>query len=175
VTSPFFLTRRDLWVCFRSGSHCPEVTDLPAEEGAARESIVDEQVIEFDEGSLAPRASEDDPTSVKDLLHAIHYAMAGSGSRLTRRPPGTTSFIDTDYFKDRLRSVLPEERLGQPLANAADEQVAQALGAERTVGEVLGLDLPTLARETGVDLPAAAQLRRRLLGLDDAAGRAEEA
>ncbi|MBK7236295.1 MAG: hypothetical protein IPI02_11950 [Sterolibacteriaceae bacterium] len=146
-------------------------TSTSAAYDAAAPTIVDERAIEIDRTLLSYERSH--PTRLpllKEVLRKVHIALSTSQRLSTRRPVSRYSFLESDYFRDRLRRVLPAESLSRPVARVPNvpARVAAALGEDTTVGQALALNLAQLAKQTGLSPAAALALRRRLLGLRDA-------
>jgi hypothetical protein len=86
---------------------------------------------------------------------------------------GQVGFLDSDYLKNRIQQLLPQDALARPIGDVAGlpPAVVEALGADTSVADALSLDLPTFARRTGLSLRDSGLARRRLLGIDpDASG-----
>jgi hypothetical protein len=171
VKTPFLITSRGLCAAYRSDERCLVPLSVPTPRGVVESAqIVDEQNIELDPAVIALAESNQIRTPVlKDLLRQIHFALASSAGRPTRRPFGESSFLETDYFKDQIRRLLPAERLETPLSRVADlpRPLVRRLGGRRTLAEVLDLDLPDFSKAAGVDLEEGMVARRQLLGLPE--------
>jgi hypothetical protein len=171
VKTPFLITSRGLCAAYRSDERCLVTLSVPTPRGVVESAqIVDEQNIELDPAVIALAESNQTRTPVlKDLLRQIHFALASSAGRPTRRPFGESSFLETDYFKDQIRRLLPAERLETPLSRVADlpRPLVRRLGGRRTLAEVLDLDLPDFSKAAGVDLEEGMVARRQLLGLPE--------
>jgi hypothetical protein len=102
---------------------------------------------------------------MKELVRKIQSAMTNSGRLRTRLPAGEIGFLDTDYFKDRIKQVLPPEVLAIRLANVPNlpAAVVSAFGEQATVAEALVPDLASFARKTGLSVRDAANARFMLL------------
>jgi hypothetical protein len=103
--------------------------------------------------------------ALKELLRKIQSAMTTSGRLRTRLPVGEAGFLDSDYFKDRIKQVLPPAVLGIRLANVPNLPVAvvNAFGGQTTVADALAPDLASFARRTGLSIREAANARFTLL------------
>ncbi len=165
------VTSRGLCVCFKSGENCP-VIEIPIfRPPPPVEPIVDERPIAISRAFLTPSViGESRVSATKELLAQIRSAMTTSGRLLQRRPldeaPG---FLGSDYFKDKIEKVLPQDRLATSLVNVRDlpREVLAALGETSTIADVLKLDLEGFAKKTGLSLANAASARRRILGVSD--------
>jgi hypothetical protein len=103
--------------------------------------------------------------AMKSLLKLVRHTMASSWRQPNRYPIGTVSFLQSDYFKSRIRQLLPPEVLQQSLANVPDLpiEVIQAFPEQASVAQALELDLPSFARRTGLSIGDAARARQTLL------------
>ena len=148
------IAKRTLTACISHSGDCIEVEE-PDDRDQSDIRIVDDVAI------------KKSYPSTMSALQQIQSKMTGSAGGLTRRPAGVTSFIDTDYFKNRIRRLLPEDALKKPLAQVSDlpEKVVEKLGKDTSVIDLLDMDLPSLARKAGVNMEEAARVRRRMLGL----------
>jgi hypothetical protein len=173
VVTPVLVTARGLCACFKSGEQCPEVVPLPRQATlpphfGGKDYIVDERVISIDPVLLANDvADQTRMPAMKDLLRKIEHVMTTSWRVPGRRAYGDVGFLESDYLKDQIKKLIPEERLETPIARVSGlpEAVASSLGERYTVAEALELDLASFARRTGLDIKEAAQIRQRLLGL----------
>lgn len=156
------VTRRSLCACYPPGHPPFERPQLP-ESWIAKESMI----------RLAPEnlrqqaLGQSGMPALRDLLSRIHRGMISASRPLGRRPPGEVGFLDTDWFKEQIRKLLPERHLEQALSRVEGlpEEVVRALGAKCAVHEALKLDLESFVRKTGLRTADAIQARRRLLGL----------
>ena len=103
--------------------------------------------------------------AMKELLRKIQSAMTNSGRLRTRLPVGEVGFLDTDYFKDRIKQVLPTTVLEIRLSNVPNlpAAVVSAFGRPATVADALVPDLASFARKTGLSVRDAANARFMLL------------
>ncbi len=173
------ITSRGLCVCFRSGEVCPEI-DLPRafplpDLDIIAAPIVDEREIAISPALLTRSATrEARAPAIKEVLIQIQNAMTTSGRLPQRRAfeeaPG---FLESDYFKDRIKRVLSPEQLDRTLANVSDipREVLDSLGETCTVAEALELNLAQFTQRTGLNVTDAIAARRRLLGLAEMPGR----
>jgi hypothetical protein len=163
------ITSRGLCVCFKSGENCP-ILDPPIfiRPDQAVDPIVDEKTIAISRMFLKPSVVKESRLSAtKEFLAQIRTAMTTSGRLIQRRPfdkaPG---FLGSDYFKDKIKTVLSRGKLDTSLANVGDlpRQVLDAFGGSAKVAEVLDLDLMQFAKKTGLSLGDAVGVRGKLLG-----------
>lgn len=168
VTTKLLITARSLAVCLKTRGGCVTTLALPDDRAQSiGESVVDEQTLAVEDVLLD---AEPDPVksagATKALLRQLHHALSRSWRMPSRRPPGTSGFLETDHFKDQVAELLPDERLAATLAEAADvpPEVREGLGADTAVGDALALPLPDFARRTGLPLDDAAAARLALLG-----------
>jgi hypothetical protein len=167
VVTPFLTTSRSLCVRVRSGDPCPTVVALPPRipPFPPGDWVVSEDPVKIASAMLRRHVTTEGRGPVlKELLREIHGRMATSWRLRTRYPNGEISFLDTNYFADRIADTLPPEILERPLRelSGVPERVGPQL--ERApVGEVLRLPLAELARRTGTDIAEAARARRRVL------------
>jgi hypothetical protein len=105
--------------------------------------------------------------ALKEILRKIQFGLSGSWRRASRRPLGTGGFLDTDYFKDRVKKLLPRDRLSTRLQDRSDlpRAVVESLGAASTIGDALDLSIPSFMARTRLSLEETLEIRRRLLGL----------
>jgi hypothetical protein len=165
------ITSRDLCVCIASGDVCPTVTRSASsfnrpwvEKGPL---IVDERDIRVPATVLTASAKKQSRApATKELTRRIQGALVASRSQNRRPTTGAIRFLDTDTFAGRIRRVLPEDRLKEPVpldglsSTPRREPAAEPLSA----GEVLGTRLRDLPRRLGVSEQDAVTLRRRALG-----------
>jgi hypothetical protein len=169
VTSHFLITSRELCACLRGGTTCLQPPPpAPADQGAP--SIVHERTIQ-----LEGLSSGDGNTwlpAVKTLQRKLGFTMSTSWRQPSRLPLGQVGFLDSDYLKNRIQQLLPQDALARPIGDVAGlpPAVVEALGADTSVADALNLDLPTFARRTGLSLPDSGLARRRLLGIEPDAG-----
>jgi hypothetical protein len=157
------ITSRGLCTGFLSDNPCPKSLEIP-QVPTQNESVVDERRIsvrsnfELDNGKGSK--------FVKEGLRAIQNAMTTSSSEISRRPYGTTKFIDTDYFKDKVAELISKDRMNTPLTSISEvpREIVERLGTH-TVNEVLRLDLSTFARKSGLSLSDAAAVRLKIMGI----------
>jgi hypothetical protein len=104
-------------------------------------------------------------SAMRQLVSGIQNAMITSGRLRTRLPVGEVGFVDTDYFKNRIKQVLPPTVLGIRLGNVSNlpEAVLTGFGRQATIADALVPDLASFARKTGLSVSDAANARRTLL------------
>ncbi|HYU77862.1 MAG TPA: hypothetical protein VEK56_02695 [Vicinamibacterales bacterium] len=170
------ITARELCVCFRSKDGCPEVVSRPERRIRPEKAIVDEPIISMNTALLTREArSESRAPTTMTFLHGIERAMSNSWRMPRRYPLGEVGFLDSDFFKERMKRALPPEILRRPLSAVPDVPpgLAESLGPQTSVDEALKLDLSQLARRTGLSVKEAGDLRKKLLRIppDEASGR----
>ena len=129
-------------------------------------SIVDERIITIDPQSFQlSDEKQANSAFVSEALRQIQFALANRSS--SSHSSEAISFLESDYFKNQIRSKLPEVHQQYPLAEVPDlpASLVETLGKDRKVGDILTMNLPHLARSTGLSIGEAADVRRRLLGL----------
>lgn len=163
VTTPFLITSRSLCVCLG-------YVDLKLKEAVSKslgDSIVDIREITIPMGLASTSSGGEPPQPIPnfgELLGGIQSAMTTSWRLPTRQAFGEIGFLDSDYFKDRIREVLPEKELHTPVAKLGvlSEKVVNLLGEKCTFGDVLAMDIATFARRTKLDVSEAIEVRRKL-------------
>ncbi len=162
------ITSRQLCTCFKSGETCP-VVDHPGIVAPPSDGIITEASLAISRRLLTPSAIDDTRMpAINELLSQIRIALSTSW-RLPQRhsleePIG---FLESDYFKNRIKKVLPREHLETSLVNVRGlpPAVVDSLGGTRTIAEALELDLARFSERTGLSLADAAKARRVLLGI----------
>lgn len=167
------ITSRNLCACLQSGKECVEVAPKPPslsqDDGlVVAVSIVEETGISIDPGLLTPsmRAGSRIP-AMNDFLRKLEIAMMTSGKSHRRRAFGEVGYLDSDYFLNQIKKILPKDRLETILAEFGDipTEVIESLGQECTVAEALNLDLRLFGEKTGMSTRDSIDARRVLLGL----------
>ena len=178
------ITQRGLEVCFKSGDGCPQViTDQrPDQTGGIadgetnapiarfQESIVDERNISMNPNLFTAQAtSETRLPATKELLRKIQNAMTTSGRLPSRYPAGAVGFLESNYFKNQIKKILPREKMRTPVGKVKGipSEVIKRLGEKYTIAEALDLDLTAFAKKTGLDIEGASKARKLLLGFSD--------
>jgi hypothetical protein len=170
VTTPFLITSRGLCVCMKSGEKCPEVVpllELPTRPPIG-DSIAIERVVRINPALLTPDVTRETRSpAMEEALRKIRSVMTTSWRLPGRRPPGKVGFLDSDYFKDRIKKVVPKEQLERPLAQVSDlpRAAIESLGERFSVAEALDMELTSFIQKTGLSLEDALNARRRMLGL----------
>lgn len=166
------ITSRGLCACFLSGEPCLEVVPPPEPpiilSSSPELSIVDEPMIKVNPTLLTPQlSSQTRLPAIKDLLRQVQVAMLTSWRQPKRYLPSKIGFLESEYFKNRIRKVLPQAHLAKPLVQVSGlpEAVVKALGQQATINDALDMDLSIFARRTGLDIAEAARARRQLLGV----------
>lgn len=163
------ITRRSLCVCFRSSENCPTVVS-PGFVTADKfdDQIVAEVPIVIDPIVFPRDKNRDTQTpATKAFLEKVRQAMT-TNWRLPRRYPigEGPSFLETDFFKDRIKKYLPREHLARRLSDVVDLEDARGVG-DLTVAEALEMDLAQFSLKTGLPSSKAIDVRRSLLGIGD--------
>src|SRR5690349_4509389 len=157
LNTPLLITSRSLAVTVKSGDKCMERVRAP---WSVPESIVDEAPIRSDlSGAMAGSPSA--------MLEKIKHSMLTSFSSPTRRPDGI-AFTDSDWFKDRMLGLLPQNHWATPVSEltAIPPKARKRLGDAR-LGEVMSQDMSAFMSATGLNAQKAVQVRRKLLGLPE--------
>lgn len=165
VVTPFLITSRSLCVRVRSGDPCPMVVPIPRLPFPPGDWVVSEDGVKVASAMLRRHVrTEGRGPVLKQLLREIQGRMATSWRLRTRYPNGEITFLDTNYFADRIAASLPTEVLKLPAGELPGCPEPIGRMPERTsVGEVLRLPLAELAQRTGTDIAEAARVRRRLI------------
>ncbi len=174
LPTPFFLTARGLCACVQWEKECPRVLSIanPGKDASKWDSVVQESTIQISAALLGRELAAAPRTpALRELLRSIQAEMVTSWRRPSRHTYGEMGFLDTDYFKNRIKALLPRDILERKLeaVEGLPASVAQALGENCTLDEALKLDLKSLMRKTGLSARAAADARRLMLGLKPAA------
>jgi len=166
VVTPFLITSRNLCIRARSGDPCPTVVPLPRPILPTGDWVVSEDPVKVASAVLRRHVTvEGRGPALKALLREIHGRMTTSWRLRTRYPNGEISFLDTNFFADRIGDTLPPEVAERPVREVEELPAPVARVLDRaTVGEALRLPLPELARRTGISIAEAAKARRRVLG-----------
>lgn len=129
--------------------------------------IVDERTVVIDPGSLSLNGDGvSKSVMVKEALRQIQLVLT-TGSKQREYRDGEIGFLETDHFRNQIKQYLPSTNLQCAVVDVPElpTPVVERLGHERTVGDVLDVNLTNLARSTGLSMGEAADVRRRLLGL----------
>lgn len=167
------ITSRGLCACLNSGEECVEVVPLPPiarDNGviALGTSIVDETGIDLDSALLTPSMlAQTRMPAMREFLRKLEVAMITSGKNQRRRPFGEVGFLDSDYFKNQVKKVLPKSRLETRLTEVSGlpEVIVESLGREYTVAQALDLDLRGFGEKTGLSAREVVDARRVLIGI----------
>ncbi len=162
------ITSRGLCACFKSGEDCPEVVPPPLPPPPYVESIVDEPLIKINSALLTRAASSRTRLpAIKEFLRKIHTAMTTSWRVPRRHAFGKVGFLESDYFKDRIKELFPKDRLEMHLTQVRGlpKAIVKSLGEDCTIAEALELDLASFAKKMGLSVEDATKARHILLGL----------
>lgn len=175
TVTDLLITQRSLKVCIKSGDGCPKVVkdsrreiDDPGSAVQTRESIVNERKIRINSDLLTSQATSDSRLpATKELLRQVQNAMTTSGRLPSRYPAGKVSYLESDYFKNRIAEILPREKMEMNLASidGLPDEVIKSLGGKFSVAEALELNLSDFARRTSLSIEDAAKVRLNLLGM----------
>lgn len=162
------VTRRHLCVTFASKEDCPVVvnTDIVAPPSDEVIGLVAEIPISL-RGGLVPRGGESTTAAAKALLSELRTAMTTSWRMPQRRTEeDAPGFLESDYFKDRIKRFVPRDRLDEPVPGLAKGgKKRESKERPLTVGEALDLDLFQFAEAAGLTIAEAVQARREMLGI----------
>lgn len=166
------VTSRSLCTCFKSGD-CIEVVHVPPpkEDPIIIDRIVDETPIRINKAIMTRYArSQNRMPLEKAFLSKVQTALTRSHSSTSRHSfDDKVGFLESDYLKNQIISLLPKEYLKTPLSKIEKlpKEIARALGENFTVGEALSMDLAKFARNTALSIKDATKVRHLLLGLPD--------
>jgi hypothetical protein len=160
------ITSRGLCVCFKSGE-CPEVVPLPEKDPI--DHIVDEPIIRTNKALMTKNASQQNRMPLaKEFLSKVQTALTNSHRSTNRYAlDDYVGFLESDYFKDQIKNLLPEEYLKRPLGKVKElpTEVIKALGKDFTIDQALEIPLARFARRTGLSIKEASKARFSLIGL----------
>jgi hypothetical protein len=168
VTANYIMTSRCLAACFRSEADGCITPDFPGEGVCAPgDWVVNEVAVEVP-GDVSAQSRL---PGMKEFLTRSQFAMA-TGWRLPGRYIfGAVGFLDTDYLKNRLLGILPNDQLDQQVANMGQipdylrQAITDAFPPNCTVRDVLQPSLGDFAQMIGLNISDAVLARRYLLGL----------
>ena len=106
------------------------------------------------------------PTDYQTYIHASRYARwIPEENRRETWEETVTRY--TDFFKDRIKSILPKEHINKKITDIENvsENIVSSLGKDLTIGQALKLDLSALMRKTKISKNEAINLRRVLIGV----------
>ncbi|WP_163379592.1 hypothetical protein [Cyclobacterium sp. SYSU L10401] len=157
---------RSLCAWYRSADHCIEETKPDEEESLpeARSTvgILDELDLRIPKAATLRQDSYSEARATAD---AVGKALVSSWKMPSRRPLGETTLIDTDYIRDRLIDLVPEDRKRCPIEDVPtlSADVKDQLGLKMSVSDVLAMEVTELANQIGRSVSEAAHLRRVLM------------
>lgn len=166
------VTSRSLCTCFKSGE-CIEAVHVPPpkEDPIVIERIVDERPIRINKAIMTKSASRQNRMPLeKAFLSKVQTALTRSQSSTSRHSSDEkVGFLESDYLKNQIISLLPHEYLKTPLSKIEklSKEIVRVLGENLTVGEALSMDLAKFARNTLLSVKDAAKVRHLLLGIPD--------
>jgi len=172
-TTKLIITNRSLCVCFNSNdnnNNCfkiiptIQVTLVPYYPPI---SIVAETPISVN-GNIIMATGEKMSfyPVIKEGLKKIGNALMTSWRHPMRHQEGEIDFIDTDYFKEKIKSILPKDHINKKITDIKNvsDSIVSSLGKDLTIGQALKLDLSTLVRKTKISKKEAINFRRNLIG-----------
>ncbi len=168
------ITSRSLSVCFQSGQAgqiCPVPIRAPDPVMVLHDDwapIVAEVPISIPGRIRAFDGGAWQMPAAKALLSQVQKAMTTSWRLPQRRPTDEApGFLESDYFRDRIKKYLPRDHLaGQAAALAKlDKRAADKLGKSCTVADALDLDLRQFSQKAGLTIAEAVKARRTMLGI----------
>ncbi|MGM8887153.1 hypothetical protein ACS8FD_14610, partial [Psychrobacter sp. 1U2] len=179
-----FITSRKLCTCFKSGK-CIEIIPPPRTPPPEREEdldiiefIVDEPKIRINKALMTKSAIRQNRAPLaKEFLSKVQSALTRSHNSISRHSlDDKVGFLESDYFKNQIKDILPKEYLETPISKikGLPERLIKTLGASLTVEQALSIDLARFCRKTGLGVEEASNARRLLLGIsipDDKSGR----
>jgi len=179
-----FITSRKLCTCFKSGK-CIEIIPPPRTPPPEREEdpdiiefIVDEPKIRINKALMTKSAIRQNRAPLaKEFLSKVQSALTRSHNSISRHSSDDkVGFLESDYFKNQIKDILPKEYLETPISKikGLPERVIKTLGASLTVEQALFIDLARFCRKTGLGVEEASNARRLLLGIsipNDKSGR----
>jgi hypothetical protein len=169
-TGRLLITNRSLCACFKSGK-CLEIVPPPVppvEPPPYVEHIVDEPVLKINKALLTREASSQTRMpAMKEFLQKMQTALTTSFRSPKRYAFGEVGFLESDYFRDQIKQLLPEQYLKIPISRVKGlpREVVKALGDDNTIEQALSIDLARFARRTGLSIEDASKVRHQLLGI----------
>lgn len=168
------ITNRSLCTCFKSGK-CIEVVPVPPSKTPPErdpisiESIVDEPMIRMNKSLMTKNASRQNKMPLaKEFISKVQAALANSSNSASRRSyKDDVGLLDSDYFKDQIKNILPKTYLERPLCEVKgiSSKVIEALGERSTINSILSMNLTKFAKKAGLTASEASKIRRDLLGM----------
>jgi hypothetical protein len=182
VTANYITTSRCLAACFQTDKDGCVTPTYPGEGVCAPgDWVVNEVEVQASSKTVPGDVSAQSRLpALKEFLTRSHFAMATSWRLPRRYALGTVGFLDTDYVKNRLLEVLPDDVLGRrvedidKMPDDLKQAVTGAFPPGCTAQDVLQASLPDFTRATGLSIDDAALARRYLLGLVPNAGPAPQ-
>lgn len=157
---------RSLCTWYRSADHCMEEAkpseETPLPEAKSTVGILDELDLRIPKGATLRHDSSAEARATAD---AVGKALVSSWKMPSRRPLGETTLLDTDYIRDRLIDLVPEDLKSRSIAEVPTlpADVKNYLGAKTSVSDVLAMEVTELANRIGRSVGEAARLRRGLM------------
>jgi hypothetical protein len=162
VTSPFFITARQLCTSVTVQGECINGAGAGADASAAS-AIVAEGTLNV---ALPPaRASSRTPV-LKEMLRNIHAALTNVHQLPAQRARGSFGFLQSDYLAARVAALLDKElanvKLGK-LRNVRASEAALAALEDHTLASVLTGHAYTLHRESKLALEEVYNVREAVV------------
>lgn len=167
VATPFLITNRRLGGCIAKQDDC--FFEVPPDVGywaTAGDWVVHELSLEIPGNLLTKDAQKESRTPVlKAVIRETETALVRSGRLRTRYPYGTVNYLVSNYFLQQIAPYLPKDYVNTAIGDVPDisVNVREALGAQTTIGQVLGMDFATLSRKMGVPIKEAIALKQRMV------------
>ncbi len=162
------ITSRDLCVCFKSGE-CIEVIPSPPKDPIVINRIVDEPMIQINKSIMTKKAKIQNRMPLeKQFLQQVQNALTKSHRSTSRYAfDDNVGFLESNYFKDHIKKLLPEEYLKRPLGKVKElpGEIVKKLGSNLTIAQALAIDLAQFARRTELSIREASKVRHQLLGI----------
>jgi hypothetical protein len=188
VLTPFLITSRGLATCFESSNTAgPEPPRprprRPGDPGRRPEPlsirsisqpaggnlvpiksenfVIDEQDIEIDTNLV--ENGQDRLPAIKEILRKIQSAMTSNRNVPSHKAGGYASFVNTHYFKERLKRSLPPDALTMTMSKTGlSDDIIKSIGKNVTIGEVLDMDIVSFATTAKLDPEEAIKIRKEL-------------
>lgn len=158
------ITQRSLTTCIKHDGKCLQVVD-----GGIDPPIFDPDVLGVQGVNIVNEITISNLNSgiTTGPYNQIQTIMTNNANLPSRRIPGSTSLIDTDIFKDKIKKYLPKETLDKKLDEVPGlpSEVVTTVGKGTTISSILEMDLTKFAKLSGLSLEEAGKMRRLILGL----------
>ena len=103
--------------------------------------------------------------TIKEFLEGIQTASKTSFRNPNLYTLGKVSFLESDYFKDQIKSLSPRNHLKSLLdqMKGLPDKIIKVSGNDLTIDQALELDLARFVRETGLNARGTSKARHQLL------------